>query len=397
MRSVLLLILTAGMLSAQLSRPPDVPFRIHAIDSGVSEIVAIADINNDGRLDIVSAEEWYEGPTWTPHRFRDLYYNNDYIDAFSNLVLDADGDGFLDVVTVSWMDKNVVSWKNPGRSQRPWTDTEIDSGVPNEFAFLVDLDNDGRALEVLPQTGGRLGSLSWYEARNGAWIAHQVSSNSYGHGIGAGDVNGDGRNDILTPHGWLEAPADPRSGDWKHHFDWDDQGLGFLHVLDINEDGLNDVLTSRGHDYGIFWLEQTPEDGFERHVIDNSWSQAHASTLADINGDGQMDFITGKRYLAHNGGDPGAHDPLGVYWYEYQKRPEQETPEGELPLDEIKWTRHVIDFGGRVGAGVATLPVADIDGDGDLDIVTAGKTGLYLIENLTRNPERVETSDLMGR
>ena len=78
-------------------------------------------------------------------------------------------------------------------------------------AFLVDLDNDGKAREVLPQFGSNNAPLAWYEYKSGKWIEHKVSDKSYGHGIGAGDVNGDGRTDILTPKGWLEAPADPRA------------------------------------------------------------------------------------------------------------------------------------------------------------------------------------------
>ena len=81
-----------------------------------------------------------------------------------------------------------------------------------------------------------------------------VSPHSYGHGIGAGDVNGDGRTDILTPKGWFEAPPDPRSGDWKFHPDWSLESLGFLYVLDVNGDGRNDVVTSAAHNYGVFWL-----------------------------------------------------------------------------------------------------------------------------------------------
>ena len=113
--------------------------------------------------------------------------------------------------------------KNPGKSGTTWVETEIDEVGPTEFAFLVDLNNDGRAVEILPQfTGGAKAPLTWYELANGKWQKHVVSSQSHGHGIGAGDVNGDKRNDIITPAGWLEAPADPKAaGEWTMHAtDW---------------------------------------------------------------------------------------------------------------------------------------------------------------------------------
>ena len=101
--------------------------------------------------------------------------------------------------------------EEPGPSRSHWTESPIDSGFPVEFALLADLDNDGQAREVLPQSGDAKAPLAWYEAKNGAWRKHVAAPSSYGHGIGAGDVNGDWRTDILTPKGWFEAPADPRA------------------------------------------------------------------------------------------------------------------------------------------------------------------------------------------
>ena len=353
----------------------EIPFRKHTLDTGRNESCAVADVNRDGRLDIISGENWFEAPSWTRHKFRSLPFWNNYIDNFSDHAVDVNGDGYPDVVSVAWDAKRIAWWENPGRASGSgeWRMHPIDSGFPVEFSFLVDLDNDGRALELLPQFGNPKAPLAWYELRNGAWVKHQVSDRSYGHGIGAGDVNGDGRTDIVTPKGWFEAPADPRYGAWKFHGDFDLGATGFIHVLDVNRDGTPDLVTSLAHDYGIFWMEQDRTTGkWTKHLIDDAWSQAHAMTVADLTGDGRPTLVTGKRLYAHNGHDPGERESLGIYWYEFvQNKPKWE------------WIRHVIDYGGSAGGGMQ-IPVVDIDGDGDLDIVVAGKSGLYLFENLSK-------------
>lgn len=357
-----------------VSRPPEIPFRKHEIDIGASEACAIADVNRDGKLDIVSGENWYEAPTWTPHHFRDIPYMNGYVDNFSDLMMDVDGDGLPDVVSSSWFRKSLRWWKNTKNGN--WTEHSIQEGYNIEFSFLVDLNNDGKAQEVLPQFGNAEAPLAWYEVIDHAFVKHVVSDKSYGHGIGAGDVNGDGRADILTPKGWFEAPPDPRHGEWKWHPDFDLGTTGFIYVLDINGDGRNDIVTTNAHDYGFFWMEQGPNGKWTKHMIDETWSQGHAMTMVDLNGDGKPDFLTGKRYMAHDI-DPGAKDPLGIYWYEFLKGDD----------GAVMWVKHVIDYSTRTGAGMQ-IPVVDMDGDGDLDFAVGGKSGLYLFENLTKQRGR---------
>jgi hypothetical protein len=361
-------------------------FRKHAIDLGASESCAVADINQDGRLDIVSSEKWYEqappqaggeGLRWIKHKFRDVGYNSFYIENLIDIAVDVNGDGWLDIVSASYWAKPFTWWENPGRQAKAWRETVISSGSPVEFVFLVDLLGTGKPLQLLPQFGNSKAPLTWYElvgkGTDAQWVGHEVSPQSYGHGIGAGDVNRDGRSDIITPKGWFEAPPDPRTKEWAFHSEFDLGATGFIHTLDVNRDGLPDLVTSAAHDYGIFWYEQGKNSNGDRiwskHVIDNSWSQAHAVTLADLTGDGQPELITGKRYMAHNGRDPGEREPLGVYWYEY------------LQINgRLEWVKHIIDYSTRAGGGMQ-IPVVDIDGDGDLDIVVAGKSGLFLFEN----------------
>src|SRR5579859_5130542 len=363
-----------------------IPFRKHTLDLGMNETVTIADMNGDGRLDIISGENWFEqgppepgaGPRFIKHKFRDLPYTFDYVEDLSDLAIDVTGDGTTDVVSCSYWSKPLTWWENPGKPGRPWREHLIESRSPVEFVFLVDILNTGKPLQLLPQFGRADFPLTWYElSGKGAgdpWIKHEISPKSYGHGIGAGDVNGDGRTDIITPKGWFEAPADPRNGQWTFHEEFDLGATGFIYTLDVNGDGLPDLVTSLGHDYGIFWYEQKKDARGNRtwikHPIDTSWSQAHALSLADLNGDGQPELVTGKRYYAHDH-DPGANEPLGVYWYERI-----------MAGGAVRWKRHLLDYSTRTGGGMQ-IPVVDIDGDGHLDVIVAGKSGLFLFENLT--------------
>lgn len=374
----LLALIASNPVAGQVS--DEIPFKAHTLDLGRNETSAFADLNGDGNVDIVAGENWFEGPTWEKHRFRSLGFFNNYIDNFSDVPLDVDSDGAIDVISVAWNAKRVAWFKNPGKGIGEWTEHSIDRGSNVEFAFLVDLDNDGEARELLPQFAGKGSDTAWFEVTgrgaSAKWVRHQVSPQSWGHGIGSGDVNGDGRADVLTPKGWLEAPADPRAGNWTRHADFDLGSTGFLYVHDVDADGLNDIIAAKAHDYGIHWLRQSKSAAgkreWDQQLIDDAWSQGHASALVDLTGDGRPELLTGKRFFAHNGHDPGGREPVGIYWYQYFL-------EGKNWI----WARHLIFFGGNIGTGMQ-IPVLDVDGDGDLDFAVAGKGGAFLIENQSR-------------
>lgn len=364
-------LLCAGFVWAE---PPR--FEMHRVGNFRSEACGVGDFNNDGKLDIIAGPYLYLAPDWKKVQVRTLGGEVDeqgkgYMYDFMNLPLDCDGDGRLDVVSCSWHEKRSVWFRNTGPGGPQWPETVIEVKDNFEHGDLWDIDNDGRWDEILPGTRGTV----WYESgklpdgKQGMLI-HRVSDKPHAWGVGAGDVNGDGRCDILRPGAWFEAPEDPRSGEWKEHplalggKDGKVEHTPEIWVYDVNNDGLNDIITSSAHRYGIFWYQQTryAGRGWIQHTIDDTWSQAHSITLADIDADGDLDLATGKRFFAHNGHDPGGNEPPGVYWYELERGPKP------------KWTKHVISFDQGIGSGM-NIPVVDLDGDGDLDIVVTGKWG----------------------
>jgi hypothetical protein len=352
-----------------------VSFVMHRIDTFRNEVCGVGDFDKDGVLDIVAGPYLYAGPTWKSRKIRTLEGNVDdtgkgYWWDFMNVPLDVDGDGLLDVISCSWHGKRAEWYRNPGSKPGEWPCFLIEENGNYEHGDLWDIDGDGKRREILPGVTGTI----WYEVGTKpdgtrGVIKHVVSSKQFDWGVGAGDVNGDGRPDILRPGAWFEAPSDPRRGTWKEHalaVGSSEEGTPGhtpqICVYDVNADGRNDIVTSSAHGSGIFWYEQRPGGAWKQHVIDASWTQAHAITLADLDGDGDEDLVTGKRFMAHNGHDPDPYGPLGVYWYELVR--------GPAP----RWIKHALSFDKGIGAGL-NIPVVDLDADGDLDVVVTGKYG----------------------
>ncbi len=355
-----------------------VRFKMHRVGTYRGEACGVGDFNKDGKLDIVALPHLYLAPDFSLLTICEIEGDVDekgkgYRWDFMNAPLDVDGDGWLDVVTCSWFGKKAEWLRNPGLKGGMWTRTLIEENGNYECGDLWDLDGDGKALEILPAVTGTI----WYESAEMAdgcrgIVRHVISEEKMTWGNGCGDVNGDGRPDVLRPDAWFEAPEDPRTGKWTKHplaIGHKENGkIGHtpqIQVYDVNNDGLADIITSAAHEFGIFWYEQVRADTgteWKRHLIDDTWSQAHTITLADMDGDGDQDFVTGKRFMAHNAHDPGGTDALGVYWYELVRGPD--------PV----WKKHAISYDEGIGSGLS-LPVADLDGDGDLDVIVTGKWG----------------------
>lgn len=394
------LLLTIICFTAALSRGDDANlstgWRKHSInDRSPFEAAGVADFNADGRLDVFSGDSWYAAPHWTRHKVRDVPAgtNPHYHEDFADLPLDVNGDGRPDIVTCAYFSKRIAWVEQPADPTQPWKEHTIDLPGPMETGQLVDLNGDNTP-EFLPNIGSH---VAWYELvakqPQVTWKKHDLGKAGAGHGVGIGDVNRDGKMDIITPKGWYEQPATKPSEEWSFHPEFE---LGAASVLilgrDFDGDGDTDIVWGLGHDFGLFWLKQsTDEDGQRRWTkdrIDTTFSQVHTLHLADLDGDGQPEIVTGKRIYAHEG-ERGATDAPCIYSYHFNRQKQAWVKrviyEGEPAVNapakaSERWALQ--DFArGSAGTGLQ-IDARDLDADGDVDLICPGKSGLYWFENL---------------
>jgi len=345
-----------------------------------SEGVTVADVNRDGKLDIVAGNFWYEAPDWKAHEIAPAQKFDPatgYSNSFLDFTLDIDHDGWPDQIVFGFPGREAFWRRNPGRAGAQWTQYPVASNAMTESPTLVKLSGIRYPVLVFPYDSQ---SMAWYEPGkdlSGEFTRHLIGKTPDGikipaHGLGVGDVNGDGRPDVLTTVGYWEAPKDPRTSPWK--FVRADLGpdCAQMIVYDVNGDGLPDVIASSAHNVGVWWLEQRKKANgpeFVRHSIDDSFTQAHSIVLADINGDGLMDIVTGKRFWAHGPrGDVRPGDPCVLYWFELSRKGR-----------EVKWIRHEIDADSGVGT---QFEVVDLNRDGLPDIVVSSKKGVFLFQQV---------------
>ncbi len=391
-----------------------------------SEGAALGDLNRDGKPDAVFGPYWWEGPEFT--RRHEIYAprttfklkevdgtekslpgfeggfgrKNAYsTDNFFAFVHDFDGDGWNDVLTYGLPHTPAYLYVNPAGRPGHWARHTVLDEVDNESPTFADLTGDGKP-EIVCVNGGNFGYATpdWANptakwkftpiSAGGAWLR-------YTHGLGIGDMNGDGRLDVLFKDGWFEQPpASAAAGaPWKLHKYFFGPGGAQMFAYDVNGDGRTDVITSlAAHGYGFAWFEQlkerdangTPE--FKAHIFMNTqpaenrfgvtFSEIHAVELIDIDGDGLKDIVTGKCFWAHGPtGAPDNNAPAVLYWFKLVRHPD----------GTVDWVPHLIDDNSGVGRQVG---LGDVNGDGRPDIIIGNKKGAFVFTNVARTVAKAE-------
>jgi putative membrane-bound dehydrogenase-like protein len=367
-----------------------------------SEGAAIGDINGDGKPDVVSGPFWWEGPTFeTKHSYYEpkIFSINGYSDNFFAYVHDFNADKKNDILILGFPGKEARLYLNPGtHDDKPWPMHIVADVVDNESPVFTDITGDGKP-EIVCSTGGKFGwfAPNW-EKPTEKWSFVAVSEDmkvaKFTHGLGVGDVDRDGQMDLLEARRWWEAkelmtdlgsPVSDTSKPWtQHNFAAGVGGGAQMFAYDFDGNGTNDVFTSlAAHRYGVAVFLQSEKSAqsvdtptWTRRLLaseqpqDNDYgivfSQPHAAHLADIDGDGIKDIVTGKRYWAHNGHDPDEHGHRVIYWYQTKR-------DGKGAVDFIP---HLVDAESGVGVDVQ---VGDVNGDNLPDIVVGNKAGVFIL------------------
>lgn len=369
-------VLCLALVQSAYGAPREISFRKVVLDKEFrAEGVAVADVNRDGRLDVMAGNLWYEAPTWRAHEIAPVQKYNGaagYSNCFISFAEDVNHDGWMDQIVIGMPGDKAFWRQNPRNQPGEWTEHLIGPVACNESPVYEAITRGGKRVLVFPDNK----AVSWWDHdASGAYTQHAVSKpgqpggERFSHGLGVGDINGDGRPDILTTDGYYQAPSNPADGPWE--FIKCDLGpaCAQMVVLDVNGDGLADVISSSAHAKGVWWHERKPGGGdpqFVRHLIDDADSETHAVVMVDLNGDKQPDIVTGKRYWAHGpGGDIDSEAPAVVTWYEFHRK-----------NGEVTWTKHVADTDSGVGT---QFTVVDMNGDRKPDIVLANKKGVHIL------------------
>ena len=362
-----------------------------------SEGVAVADVNKDGKLDVLAGEIWYEAPDWKAHEMQKPGDYGDGLKGYSKIFAcwaeDLNGDGWVDLIVIDFPGVPCYWLENPKGADTHWTKHTIWHSACNETPQYLDLLGTGKKVLIMgfqpkdKKPDGNEGQMAYFTPNtkdpNAIWDMHPISEASqpgkpipgtqrYAHGLGAGDLNGDKRLDVITLGGWWEQPekADGVTP-WKFHPGGATDPASDLFAFDVDNDGVNDILSTSAHKFGIWWHKQRPanKEGhaeFTKNVLfPELVSETHAAKFVDIDGDGQNDLVTGKRWWSHGKSEPGSDKPASLYWFRVTRDKE----------GIAKFTPNLIDEASGIGT---QFEVIDINKDGLPDIVTSNKRGVHV-------------------
>ncbi len=327
------------------------------------DVLAVGDIDGDGDGDLAVGSEsadgafWYENPSWERHAIGAGSFTTD------GRLADVDGDELPDFV-VSNNESDTIEWyANPGSADVGGWQRHL---LGDRYAHdLVVGDIDGDGLDDVatfrkhdPQV------VTWY--RHPAsdptqpWSAETVADDLEGEGLAIGDVDDDGRSELIASHvlfsreeaGWSRSDLAP---------DWGSDTRPA--IGDLDGDGSADIVLGPAEDSvsGIIWL-QGPS--WERHdVTTEELVGNHSLELGDVDGDGVPDIVAGEM---HTGGGR-----VMVY---------SSSPEG--------WQRQVLST-----AGTHNLRLVDLDGDGTLDVAGKNYDGPKMVEGWVLEPGAARLAD----
>jgi hypothetical protein len=382
-------------------------FRMQEIETGlkVGYAVLIADINNDGKPDIVVVDSnrvvWYENPTW---KRRTIIEGQTKPDNVCIAAYDIDGDGWLDLALgADWKpfntkDGGTIQWLKRGKTlDDPWTVYPIGEEPTVHRMCFADLDGKGMSLIVAPLMGrNSTAKNNWMDGSpvrilafripkdpiGQRWVptviseslhvVHNIFATKKGAGVVASNAASpsvlaasyEGVTEIFrTPQQW----SSQRLGEGNQENPKSNRGASEVHLGLFGPSrqwGKDRFIATiepwHGHQVVVYTFPQDSTNMWDRHLIDDKLKWGHAVASADLYG-GRPDVVEGSHQII-----VGVRDNLS------DKPGERRGVRIYKALDDkgTRWARHIVEDG---GVAVEALAVADLNGDGRPDIVAAGR------------------------